>query len=315
VIVNLYQQAGAAVGVPAPRSGGAAAYFAKLAQRAGVAGSDLTQGPGVDTSGVDLAQIRADMTAGDPPDDVLAAVGTFDTGAINRAAHADPAWHTALSTGRDDGVTVYRWLRDNQTDISRGTGILSELPGSRRLAVPNPHTLLLTRNTPTMNTVLDSATGHGRSYADNPGVTDVATRLDDMHAYAAILSTQQHPLASILGKAGTPAAVAALQHRMAGQELRPYLLAGMGVTRLQGKPAMLVVLANADNATAQANATALRTAVDHGISVRANEPWSKLLTVADVHADGNLTVGTFTEANASLWIQIVQGDDSLLVTP
>jgi hypothetical protein len=316
VTIDLYQQAAAGLGVPAPSARAAARYFATLNQRGGVPGSEITQAFGVDTTGVNLADVRADLSAGSPPDDVLAALGTFDTKAIDRAAHADPAWHSALTTRQDDGVIVYSWLRDNQDDLSRGTGILSQVPGSRRLAVVD-QTLLLTRNDATMHRSLDTATGHGGSYADKQGATDVAAQLDRMHAYAATLTSRQAPVAAVLGgRSVSPAQVAVIRQRMAGQVLRPYQLAGIGVTRLRGRPAMLVVLASADNATAQANATTLKATVQHGISLRANQPWSELLTVDDVHADGKLTIATFTEsASPATWSQIVQNDDSLLLTP
>lgn len=317
VTVNLYRRAGGSVGVPPVSDSAAAArYFATLNQRAGLPGSELTQASGVDTTGVNLADVTADVSAGSPPNDVLAALGTFDTAAIDKAAHADPAWRSALTTRQDDGVTVDSWLRDNQTDLNRGSGILSQIPGSRRLAVANQHALLLTRNDTTLHRVLDATTGHAHSYADNPGATDVATQLDHLHAYAATLTKQNHSVAELLGgRAVSPDQLAALRQRMVGQLLRPYQLAGIGVTRVHGKPAMLVVLANADDTTAQANATALRAAVQRGISVATNQPWSNLLMVDDVHTNGNLTIATFTETtNANLWSQIVQNNDSLLVT-
>lgn len=318
VTVNLYQRAATATGVPAPAAhSGAAAiarYFAALDQRAGVPGSNLTQAFNPDTTGVDLAGVRADMTAGAPPGDVLAALGRFDTTAIDKAAHADRTWRSALSTARVDGVTVYRWLPDNQLDMTRSIGLLSQIPESRRLAVSGGQNLLLTRNDATMHRVLDTTTHHAGSYAKNPDVSKVAGELDRLHAFAATITRQQPSATAVLGQHATPAQVAAVRQRLAGQMLRPYRLAGVGVTRLRGKPTMLVVLANADAATAKANATALAAAVRHGFSLRTNQPWSGLLTVDDVHANGDLTVATLTETGgAHLWSQIVQQEDSLLM--
>lgn len=318
VTVNLYQQAATSAGIQ-PLAAHAdtnaiAGYFSSLNQRAGVPGSDLTTLSGADTTGVDLGEIQADVTAGNPPDDAIAAVGTFDTTAIDQAAHADQAWKSALSTAQYDGVTVYRWLPDNQEDINRDNGILSQIPGSRRLAVSGGRTLLLARNDATMHKVLDAVTNPASSYANNPDAAQVAGQLDRMHAYAAVITTQQPTVASAVGQQGGPEQIAALRQRLAGQLLKPYRMAGIGVTQLHGKPAMLVVLVNADHATAQANATALSAAVTHGTSVRENEPWSSLLAVADVSTDGNLTIATITENSAAgMWFQIVQSNDSLLV--
>jgi hypothetical protein len=144
------------VGVAAPARSGAAGYFAAVAQRAGVPGFELTQAAGVDTTGVDLAVVRADASA------------------ISRAAHADPAWHSALTTRQDHSVTVYRWLRDNQVDVNRGTGILDQLPGSRRVAVVAGRTLLTSRNDAT-----PAATAANSSSATRlPRSPDVTTRTD-----------------------------------------------------------------------------------------------------------------------------------------
>jgi hypothetical protein len=320
--VNLYQQAATRSGVPALSSNADIAtvtrYFAQLQQRAGVSGSDLTQQSAVLTGtsqdGVDLTAVRADVTAGDPPNDTLAALGRFDTAAIDRGTHGDPAWHSALSTVQYDGATMYRWLGDNQFDAARGdTGIFSQAPQSRRLAVVNGSALLLTRNDATMHRALDTATNKSGSAAGDADMAAVATELDRRHAYAAMITTRQ-PSVSDLVRSGGPAQAAAVRQRLAGQLLKPYRLAGVGVTQLNGKPVMIVALANVDDATAQANAAALTAAVRHGLSLRDNQKWSDLLAIDDVHTDGTLTVATFTETtNAGLWSRIIEDDDSLLV--
>lgn len=321
VTVNLYQQAATRSGVPALSSNadGSAVthYFAQL-EHAGVPGSDLSQqsvildGPSQD--GVNLATVRADVTAGDPPNETLAAFGTFDSTAIDHGAHSDPDWHSALSTVQYDGTTMYRWLGDNQFDAARGqTGIFSELPQSRRLAVVNGSALLLTHNDATMHRALDTATNKSGSLAGNTDAAAVASELDRQHAFAAVITTRQ-PSVNDLLRAGSPVQVAAIRQRLAGQLLKPYRMAGIGVTQLNGKPAMIVALANADDATAQANAAALTAAVRNGMSLRSNQKWSGLLAIDDVHADGTLTVATFTETtNAALWSQIIVNEDSLLV--
>lgn len=317
ITVNLYQQAATSTGIqPIAAHSSADAiggYFGQLNQRAGVAGSDLTQTPGVDTTGVDLADMHADVTAGEPPNQMFAALGTFDTGAIDSAAHADKTWSSALSTAQDDGVTVYRWLPNNNVDLSRGVGILDQLPGSRRLAVANGKALLLTRNDTTMHRMLDATTGKAGSAASDPDIAKTAGELDRLHAYSATITTQQPTVVAVLGTHATPAAIAALRQRLAGQLLRPYRLAGLGVTQANGKPTMLVVLVNADDATAQANATTLRAVVQRGTSTLTNEPWSNLLTLDDVHTDGNLTIATLTEKSAGLWSRILLNNDSLLM--
>jgi hypothetical protein len=320
--VNLYQQAATRSGVPALSSNADIAtvtrYFAQLQQRAGVSGSDMTQQSAMLTctsqDGVDLTAVRADVTAGDPPNDTLAALGRFDTAAIDRGTHGDPAWHSALSTVQYDGATMYRWLGDNQFDAARGdTGIFSQVPQSRRLAVVNGSALLLTRNDATMHRALDTATNKSGSAAGDADMAAVATELDRQHAYAAMITTRQ-PSVSDLVRSGSPAQAAAVRQRLAGQLLKPYRLAGVGVTQLNGKPAMIVALANVDDATAQANAAALTAAVRHGLSLRDNQKWSDLLAIDDVHTDGTLTVATFTETtNAGLWSRIIEDDDSLLM--
>jgi len=164
-----------------------------------------------------------------------------------------------------------------------------------------------------MHRALDTATNKSGSAAGDADTAAVAAALDRQHAYAAMITTRQ-PSVSGMIRSGSPAQVAALRQRLAGQLLQPYRLAGIGVTQLNGKPTMIVALANADGATAQANAAALTAAVRHGLSLRDNQKWSDLLAIDDVHADGTLTVATFTETtNAGLWSRIILDEDSLLL--
>lgn len=307
--VNLYLAAAAQTGVTP-------GDFVALNEHAGLPGSDLTdQLSGNGTFGIDLAAVRADVSAGDPPNDLTAALGHFDNTAIGHAADANQAWRSALTTTQYDGATVYRWLKDNAFDMTRGdTGIFSDVPQSRRLAVSNGDTVILTRNDPTLHQALDTTTGKADSLATNQDASAIATELDHLHAYAATITTRQPSVSTVAGRNATPSEIAAIQRKLAGQLLRPVRMSGIGVAWVHGKPAMLVVLANQDDATAEANAHALMATVQHGNSLRTNQPWSDMLTVDDVHADGTLTVATLTETHgASLWVQIVLDGDSLLM--
>jgi hypothetical protein len=54
--------------------------------------------------------------------------------------------------------------------------------------------------------------------------------------------------------------------------------------------------------------------VTDGMSIESNQPWSRVLSVRDIHTDGNVTVGTFTEKiGPGSWSTLVLNVDTLFM--
>lgn len=322
VFVNRYRAAARAAHIAAPRAGAGADalahYFGQLTIKTGVEGSDLTQQLGQygakarSQNGFDLSAIDSDAESQAPPKVLIAATGRFDLTAVDHALRTGP-WKSLLTTPKYDGTTVYRWLDDNKTDVGRAnTGLLTSLGNSRRFALPDDHTFLYARTDEGIHGLLDATYGNGKTLADVPAFAKAAAALDAKGVYSAdFLGSGPPPLSALLGRL-PKAALAALRARLQKYALAPYQLAAIGVARVHGAPTMVTVIVNTDHDAAQTNAKKLRAIATTGSSLAANRPWSDLLAVDDIHADGSLTVGSFREkVGPTAWSHIPQ--DSLLL--
>lgn len=314
VTVNLYHNAAKAMHIATPAAGAdeatVASYYNSLDTKAGVLGSDLSQqlaqdAPGsVKQVGFDSHAVTADVSAGAPPNNYLAALGHYETGAIDKAVHADKTWSGQLTTPTYDKTTIYRWGKDNVVNMQLvHTGLFTDIGGSRRFAFPGGDEFLYARNDATMHAMLDTA-AHG-SLAGEADFSAAAKALDAQHVYTAALLPKPPTIADVAGRAATPA----VRKKLAPMALAPYQLAGLGMSG----STMVVVLVNSDAAAAKTNASKLASVVKNGSSVATNQPWSTWLKVRTIRTDGNLTIGTFSTTNMTLWSRVLVDRDSLLM--
>jgi hypothetical protein len=314
VIVNLYQNAAKAMHITTPAVGAnqiaVTRYYNDLRTKAGVQGSDLSQqlamdAPGsVKQVGFDTHAVTADVSAGAPPNSYLAALGHYDTAAVDKAVHADKTWRGKLTTPTYDKTTIYRWGKDNAVNMQMvHTGLFTDIGGSRRFAFPGGDEFLYTRSDATMHAMLDTASKG--SLAGQADFSAAAKALDAQHVYAAVLTSRPPSIADVAGHAGTPA----VRKKLAPMALAPYRLAGLGISG----STMVVVLVNPDAATAKTNASKLASTVKNGASIATDQPWSTWLKIRTVRTSGNLTIGTFTTTNKALWMNVLLESDSLLM--
>jgi hypothetical protein len=309
VVVNDFADAAAAAGVTPPGAGAdesaLIAYFRELSGLdegpAAVAPAELTQQSAIDDAGwraelgwapVDLT---GDVSAGEPPNHLQAFFADFDAAAVDDAVHTDPTWSDQLEEVTYDGLTYYSWGEDASIDPA-GQSTVRRLGESARLFVDEDAGLAYwTRTTELMEQALDTFTGGAPSLADNPELGPMAAALDDLGAYSAALTADAEAFAG-------------------GGELEPYDAVATGAAVVDGQPRLLLVYANPDEATAEANAETLADLVANGASSANGRPWSDALGAGEIEVDGTLVTASFPTEDARLWNGIFLQRDSLLAT-
>lgn len=327
VVINLYWKAAAAGGLTMPDAAGKAQteYAMDLTtnrdRKIGMVGSDLlTQlASPVSPAGPPIlaSDIAADVQAGQPPRNAIAALGNFDTSAIDTTFRNNTTWADDLTTPSYHGHAFYRWMDDLKMDVTkRYTGLFTDLGQSRRIAFPDPSTFLYSRDDDTMHALLDATDDPGStSLAADDAHLAVAAALDDNGVYSAMILGQQllNPLASSPGQSAEQAKKVIAEMRK--HALKPYLLAGIGETLVDGSPRTVIVLANADADAARANAEALRGLITDGRSLQSQRPWSDFFGIDSVTTDGSLTIGVLTltdPTRVTTWYRAVTSRDTLL---
>ena len=329
VMINLYWKAASAGGLTVPDDptdvDAQVQYAMDLTIAAdhplGVAGTDLLQqlGSPAFSAGqpIALSDVAADVQAGQPPHLAIAARGNFDTSAIDTAFRNNPDWKDDLTTPEYHGHTFYRWLDDLKLDMTRiNTGLFTTLGNSRRMALPDPSTFLYSRDDATMHALLDAGDDPASvSLAGDDEHLAVATALDEHGVYSALIVGQQLLAPLVSSSNLSPEQAKKVIAEMQEHALKPYLLAGIGETLVDGSPRTVIVLANTDSDAAQANAEALRGLIADGRSMVSQRPWSDYFGVDSVTTDGSLTIGVLTltdPTRVTAWYQAVMNRDTLL---
>jgi hypothetical protein len=329
VTINLYWKAATAGGLTVPDEGATLADQSKyslaltnsLNTGIGMAGSDLlfqlSQRATADGQPIAASDIAADVQASAPPRIAIAARGSFDTTAIDRAFRDDPTWQDELTTPSYHGHTFYRWLDDLKIDMTKlNTGLFTEVGSSRRMAFPNASTFLFGRDDATMHALLGVAADPAGSLASDARYRQVAAALDEQDVYSAMILGPQplDPLVAVISKL-TPEQAKQVLAEMRQHALKPYLLAGIGEALVQGSPRTVIVLVNSDDDAARANAEALRGLITSGKSLQAQQPWSDFFGIDSVTTDGAVTIGVLTltdPARVTAWSRAVYNRDTLL---
>lgn len=309
VVVNDIATAATAAGVTAPGPGADDGVLAEYLNTVSglrdapvaVAPAELVQQSAFEDAGwraelgwapVDLT---GDVSAGEAPNHLQAFFADFDAAAVDDAVHTDPTWSDQLEEVTYDSLTYYSWGEDASID-PEGRSTVRRLGESARLFVDEDAGLAYwTRTTELMEQALDTFTGGAPSLADDPELGPMAAALDDLDAYSAVLTADAEQFAG------------------AG-ELEPYDAVATGAAVVDGQPRLLLVYANPDEATAEANAETLADLVANGASSANGRPWSDALGAGEIEVDGTLVTASFPTEDARLWNGIFLQRDSLLAT-
>ena len=310
VVVNDIAAAADAAGLTAPDPGASeqevGAYLSPLSgvgddSTVAVAPSDLLIQSAIDDAGwrdevgFGVIDLTGDVTSGQPPDDLQTFFGDVDEAAVEQAVTTDPSWSGELEEVEHGDLTYWSWGDDGGIDPQR-VSTVRRLGESARLFVDDDAGVAYWANTTaTMEAALDTFTGDAPSLADDPELGPMAAALDDLGAYSAVLTADGATFAG-------------------GGELEPYDAVASGAAVVDGQPRLLLVYANPDEATAQANAATLADLVADGESSANGRPWSDALGAGEIEVDGTLVTASFPTEDARLWNGIFLQRDSLLAT-
>jgi hypothetical protein len=258
----------AVTGVGGPNAGKPASVAALTPQTAHV--ERVAQvGEFADELGWSISDVSWFAEVQSSPNTLMVAGGDFDEARLNGA----------MGERRDD----LWWLGGEDGEIDP-TGITAARPlgESLRSTLADGH-LVVGRTTPPVTDALD---GDGPTLAHDTVLESLAQAMDDHDAYSALLTARGSygvdPATVVRG--GNPqAALAQLQDQVLPQ---PFRGVASGATVEDGAPIVLLAYAHDTAEAAQANATALGRIVEQGRSQRDNQPWSELVTVDEIRADG-----------------------------
>jgi hypothetical protein len=263
-----------------------------------------------DEMGFSAADLDASASSGEPPDIAVVFAGRIDEDAVAEAVAEDPRFGDVVEEVEAEGRPYWSWGEDGAIDVE-SVSDLRRIGESLRLAVVDGGAVL-TRLADTMEDHLALEGGEGRSLADDEDVSAVAAVLDDQGALAALIADE--PLGfdpSIVGRADDPGVVEELLEEAAA--LPTYRVFGTGVADVDGRSTLVVVLVYGDAETAAEAVPVLQARFDEGESFATRQPWTELVTDAEVVADGRVVIATGTVERPNLWQQVVFRRDSLLV--
>jgi hypothetical protein len=182
---------------------------------------------------------------------------------------------------------------------------------SLRLALDDGR-LIVGRSTPPVEQALD---GGARTLADIGALRSLAEAMDDHDAYSVLFVAgglfTVDPTAVIV-EDDPREALAQAQEQVLPQPFRG--VAG-GITSVDDEPIVLLAYAHDSAEAAEANADALRRIVEQGRSLMSDQPWSDLLTVDDVGAEGVTVVARLRlgeQGNPQLPYELLTSRDSLV---
>jgi hypothetical protein len=251
-----------------------------------------------DEIGVDAADIHQAIEAGAPPEVYTVVRGDFDSGDVDDAVKGDDNFSDLLETETHGGVDFYTWGEDFAQDLSRNSPVHT-LGRGGRLAFSGG-LLFWCFWTSGMTGMIDAAADAAPSLADRADYGAIAAALDAAGAYTAQFTDQTVE--------GTDDRITVLA---------PFasFAAGGGVDG--SEPFMVIVLANADEATATDNAERLVQRIEvgktGGITGEAQE-WAQGIGTVETRAEGSLTVATLRGTDLP-WDFVASGSDMLMHEP
>jgi hypothetical protein len=239
-----------------------------------------------DEIGFHFAAVEADVVAGIPPEHLQVVAGDFDPDAIEDAVQDDPVWSDVLEEGEVDGVPVYSWLDDLETDFER-VSETHPIGESARLAVLGEDRLAWAR----ADEVLEPLFEGEDTLADRDDLGDLAEVLDEAGAVSAVLSGDL------------------AEREDAPGDFAPYsAFAVAGGVNDEGEPLLFVALWHEEEDAAEANVDALEDYADAGSPTGT---WPEVIPV-DVDQEDHVVLGTFRVELPSSWSRLAFIGDPLL---
>ena len=152
------------------------------------------------------------------------------------------------------------------------------------------------------------ADGGDGTMAGDPGLAALAAALDDRDVYSAMLAAKEEGLSApfaerVLGESATPERIEAME----GLPECTGMTAVATAVADDGEPLLVLAIAHTDEDAAEGNVDAVTTALTEGERSFQQGPWSDILTVESVEAEGTVVVVTARPADMILaqWHQLL----------
>jgi hypothetical protein len=228
-----------------------------------------------------------------PPRRVSVLTGDFDRDRLDEALddNGDEGWVIGDPEG---GVNI----EDTSAARPLGETLWMDLDGGR---------LAITWDEGDIGRVAAADGGDG-TLAGDPGLAALAAALDDRDVYSAMLASNGDVLSASfaersLGASATPERIAAMEDlpRCTGMTAVATAIAD------DGEPLLVLAIAHADEDAAEGNVDAVTTALTEGDRSFQQGPWSGIVTVESVEAEGTVLVATARPADMVLaqWHQFL----------
>ena len=241
--------------------------------------------------GVPVGAMDSTVVAGELPDHIRIADGTFDVERVGDAVLADPFWGDVVVEESYAGRSYLDWGDDN--DFERITAV-RPVGQAGQLAVSTDR-VIRTNTREGVEAALDAEAGERSSLADDPAFRSVAEALDAAGIHAALLTDEPWSAA------------------IDGDPLSGVEVIGLGTARsAEGDDELVVVLRAEDADAAARNADGLRAIIENDESLTRQVAWSEVLEIIDLSAEGELTVARLATENNRLFTDVVFARDNLL---
>jgi len=244
----------------------------------------------VDDVGWSILQVDTFVELPTPPHRVTVLTGDFDEAALDGAL--DDAGDGAWVAGDPEGTV----------DVAHRTP-----------ARPLGETLWLALDGDRLVVAADeddvrAARAGDDSLADHPVLAPLAAALDEREVYSAMLWAPEGGVPDVVGRSLGPGAPDEQRQRL--EELpRCEAMTGVAVgVAHDGAPLVVLATAHADEDAAEAGAEVLAEALASGTELITDRPWSDLLAVESVEADGTVVVALARPGDVSLqvWSRLLQ---------
>jgi hypothetical protein len=278
-------------------------------------GSDITgygrnaMSGGTDSNylGYDFTSLDAEIQAGAPPGNTIAAIGRYDPEATRDAlSHQDewPSWAVdAYTIEKYRGVTIHSWgdgFKMHMTDRLVPPHI-DELGRAMPLAVTDEY-LFYAPGLEEIKLMIDASQGKTESLADLPEFVAIAERLPEMNVYTALMGYES--LAN-----GDPE----LTGTYPGPRLKKFVSLGSGLGTDSRGIYMALVLYHESPEDARSNISLLEQRISGTNSIYDDTPWSEIIIDAKIWVDGKVLLAKLYTESPALWTRILYGRDILLL--
>ncbi len=257
--------------------------------------------------GYDFTSLDAEILGGNPPAEVVAAIGRYDPQATRDAlSHQDewPAWAVeAYTTEEYRGVTIHSWGSGFEIHITDRLvpPHIDMIGRAMPLAVTDKY-LFYAPSLEMIKLMIDASQGKTESLADLPEFAAIADGLSDLNAYSALVGYE-----SLVN--GDPE----LTGTYPGPRLKKFVTFGSGAGEDENGIYTALVLYHESADDAESNISLLKQRIAGAISILGGTPWSEIITDTEIKVEGQVLLAKLYTDSLVLWGSLVYGRDILLL--